>query len=76
MLEGFQILHPVELGLSDVPGLADNLHDLLGKDLLLDRVGGQVVQQERHLVARSINARHQRVHRHHQRYLRVRAASL
>jgi hypothetical protein len=76
MLEGFQIFHLVELGLGDVPGLADNLPDLLGEDLLLDRVGGQVVQQERHLVPRSINSRHQRVHRHHQRYLRVRTASL
>jgi hypothetical protein len=76
MLKGFQILHLVKLGLGDVPGLADDLHDLLGEDLLLDGVGGQVVQQERHLVPRSINARHQRVHRHHQRYLRVRAAPL
>ncbi len=65
MLEGFQILHLGEPGLGDVSSLADDLHDLLGEDLLLKGVGGQVVQHEGHLVARSIDARHKRVHRQH-----------
>ena len=61
-----EILHPLQLLLGDdVLGAgADGVHDLPVQQLLLVRVGGQVVEEEGGGAARGVHPGHHRVHRH------------